>query len=99
MLAVAKCCLMAILRSESSPASLLPGFFLPYEAVLIGNSNPPVLPSTKLTEVPRESAPVAWEKGRGWQPDRLDFGVTPNQDVVILRIEAGSSLFCFDHSR
>jgi hypothetical protein len=28
----------------------------------------------------------------------LDFGVTPDQDAVILRIRAGWSLFNFDHS-
>jgi hypothetical protein len=31
MLTVAKCCLMAILRSDLSPASLLPGFFSRYK--------------------------------------------------------------------
>jgi hypothetical protein len=55
--------------------------------------------STKLHEVPKESAPVAGggvglATGAG-----LDFGVTPDQDGVILRIEAGLSLFYFGHSR
>jgi hypothetical protein len=53
----------------------------------------------KLTEVAKESAPVAGGHG-GWQPEAgLDFGVAPDQDALILRIEAGSSLFYFDHSR
>ena len=50
-----------------------------------------VLLATKLTEIPKGKRSGCLGEGAGLATgSRLDFGVTPHQDVVILRIEAGS---------